>query len=173
MNVGILRFPGTNCDRDVWQAVETVKHTPKWCWHTDRFDWNDFGALIIPGGFSFGDYLRTGALAAMSPAMESVREAATKGVPVLGICNGFQILCEAKILPGALVRNEGLKFRDRWVELKLENQEGKWTPEAKKNQIFKLPVAHGDGRYFAENDVLKKMKDQNQIWFRYKDNTNG
>lgn len=172
MNVGILRFPGTNCDRDVWQAVVVAKQTPNWLWHTDRFDWKAYGALIIPGGFSFGDYLRTGALAAMSPVMESVREAVQKGVPVLGICNGFQILCEAKLLPGILIRNESLKFRDRWVEIKME-QTNHWSQKLKKNQTVKLPIAHGDGRYYVENELLKKIKDQEQIWCKYSDNPNG
>lgn len=173
MKVGILRFPGTNCDRDIWQAVESVKQTPQWLWHTDRFNWKDFGALIIPGGFSFGDYLRTGALAAMSPVMGSVHEAAEKGVPVLGICNGFQILCETKLLPGVLLRNEGLKFKDSWVKLKVEGQGSTWSKSLKKNQTYKLPIAHGEGRYFLEKDELKKLKDNDQVWCRYLENPNG
>ncbi len=171
--VGVLRFPGTNCDRDIWQAVETVKAKPEWLWHTDRFGWKDYKALVIPGGFSYGDYLRTGALAAMSPVMKSLKEAIDHGVPVIGICNGFQILCEARILPGALLRNEKLKFQDKWVQVKVENNKIPWSANFEKNRKVRLPIAHGDGRYYADSETLKKIEDRGQVWCRYLDNPNG
>jgi phosphoribosylformylglycinamidine synthase I len=170
-NSGVLRFPGTNCDRDVFQALERRK--PKWLWYEDQFDYREFDALYIPGGFSFGDYLRSGALAARSPVMKSVREAAFAGVPILGICNCFQILCEAQLLPGVLLKNEGLRFRDAWVDLSLKNPSSHFASSAKAQQKFNLPIAHGDGRYFLDEEGLKKIQDQNQIWFTYDNNPNG
>jgi phosphoribosylformylglycinamidine synthase len=167
--IGVVRFLGTNCDRDVWQAVETLGLRPQWLWFEDQFNVNDYAGYIVPGGFSYGDYLRSGALAAKAPVLKSLSEAAGKGAPILGICNGFQILTEARLLPGALVRNEGRKFIDKWVTLKSENKT-QWTYESKP---MRLPVAHGDGRYYIENDDLKKIEDKGQIWLRYEDNPNG
>lgn len=170
--VGIVRFLGTNCDRDVWQAVEALGKTPKWLWYADTFNPDEYAAFIVPGGFSYGDYLRCGALAAKAPVMKSLSEAAEKGLPILGICNGFQILCEAKLLPGALVRNEGRKFVDKWVELKLENANA-WT-NLEKGAKLRLPVAHGEGRYYVEPAELTRMKERGQIWWTYtSDNPNG
>src|SRR4051812_22345977 len=113
-SVGLVRFLGTNCDRDLWRAIEQGGMKPEWLWYENRFEAKNYAALILPGGFSYGDYLRSGALAARAPVMEGVREAAQKGWPVLGICNGFQILCEAGLLPGALVQNQKLRFVDDW-----------------------------------------------------------
>ncbi len=166
---GVLRFPGTNCDRDVFQAVENSGRKAHWLWHEDQFDYQDFDTLYVPGGFSFGDYLRSGALAARTPVMKSVREAALYGVPILGICNGFQILCEAQLLPGALLKNEGMRFRDEWVDLEIQNP----SSHFKESGTLKLPIAHGDGRYFIANDGLKKLHDQNQVWMKYRKNPNG
>lgn len=171
--VGVLRFPGTNCDRDVFEAVSDKGAKAQWLWHADRFDPNAFDMLILPGGFSYGDYLRSGALAARSPAMHSVREAAEKGVAVLGICNGFQILCEAGLLPGVLIRNQGLRFIDDWVELKLEGEQPYFGRRLKSGARAKLPIAHADGRFYAEGDSLKKLQDQGQIWWSYRVNPNG
>ena len=171
MKVGITRFPGTNCDRDVWKAVEETGHTPEWLWHQDRFNPREYDRIVVPGGFSFGDYLRSGALAARSPVLQSVREAAALGVPVLGICNGFQILTECGLLPGALLTNEHCRFVDEWIDLKVEN-EAKWAVGSKRS--FKLPVAHGQGRFYASQDDLLKLKDQRQIWLSYSSvNPNG
>src|SRR5476649_519861 len=156
--VGVLRFPGTNCDRDVFEALEVKGRNPEWVWHADQFDSNAYSALFLPGGFSYGDYLRSGALAARSPAMKSVREAAARGVPVLGICNGFQILCEAGLLPGVLVRNQGLRFIDDWVELKLESQQSHFARGLAKGAIARLPIAHADGRFYVEDDELKRLE---------------
>lgn len=166
--IGVVRFLGTNCDRDIWQAVELLGLKPEWLWYENQFDANNYSALVVPGGFSYGDYLRCGALAAKAPVMKSVAEAASKGTPVLGICNGFQILCETKLLPGALVRNEKRKFIDRWVDL---NPVGstKWGGDRK----IRLPIAHGEGRFYAEADELKKLHDQGQVWLKYQDNPNG
>ena len=172
-SVGVIRFPGTNCDRDVFEAIENMNFKAEWLWHADRFEIHQFGALVVPGGFSFGDYLRAGALAARSPVMESVREAAKKGVPVLGICNGFQILCESHLLPGALVKNESLRFQDEWVELQLVEPHKSFGSQIKQNDKVRLPIAHGEGRFYASESELKKLWDSQQIWFTYCKNPNG
>ena len=177
--VGVLRFPGTNCDRDVFGALaEKVesgngKGKLQWLWHADRFDAKAYSALYLPGGFSFGDYLRSGALAARSPVMDSVREAAGRGVPVLGICNGFQILCEAGLLPGVLVRNRTLRFIDAWVGLKLAASQPHFAAGFVAGHEVRLPIAHADGRYVVQDDELKAMQDRGQIWWTYQDNPNG
>lgn len=171
--LGIVRFPGTNCDRDTWKAGEASGFTPEWLFHTNKFAWKDYTALVIPGGFSYGDYLRAGALAARSVVMESVREAATHGVPVLGICNGFQILCESGLLPGALVKNESLRFIDDWVELQLIEKTKSWAGHYNSGDKIKLPIAHGMGRYFAEDDQIKNLFDKGQVWWTYTKNPNG
>ncbi len=172
--VGIVRFPGTNCDRDVAQFVEAKLSQPVYLWHLDQFDTKDFDSLIVPGGFSYGDYLRSGALSARSPVMKSVREFAQRGGPILGICNGFQILTEAGLLPGALVQNRSLNFIDEWSVLKIENQSSSWGGEKiKKGSQIRLPIAHGDGRFYAPADLLKKIEDQGQVWMRYTENPNG
>lgn len=168
--VGIVRFLGTNCDRDVWQAVEALDLKPQWLWHEDQFNVSDYSAYVVPGGFSYGDYLRCGALAAKSPVLKSLTEAAAKGAPILGICNGFQVLCESRLLPGALVRNESRKFIDKWVTLK-QVSETAWTKGAAKS--MRLPIAHGEGRFYVENDDLQKLRDKGQIWLTYEDNPNG
>ena len=156
--VGIVRFLGTNCDRDAWSAVEDLGLKPKWLWFEDQFDVNDYSAYLVPGGFSYGDYLRCGALAAKAPVMKSVTEAARKGFPVLGICNGFQVLTEAGLLPGALVRNESRKFIDRWVRLKSENKTA-WTGDESMTEM-KLPIAHGEGRFYIESDGRRHSRGQ-------------
>lgn len=174
--VGVVRFPGTNCDRDVVQWVEAKGYkasaeepkgaTWKYLWHLNRTESLDFEAMIIPGGFSYGDYLRCGALAARSPVMDSVREFAKKGGPILGICNGFQVLVESGLLPGALVRNQKLRFVDDWVEMDVVEKRGFWSRNIK-NPKVKLPVAHGEGRYYAQADELKKLEDKKQVWLKY------
>jgi phosphoribosylformylglycinamidine synthase I len=173
--VGVVRFTGTNCDRDVFSWVEAKSADRSWnaeyLWHQDQFSISDYELVIIPGGFSFGDYLRSGALAAVSPVMNSVREFAHKGRPVLGICNGFQILCESQLLPGVLVRNTHRRFIDRWVELEVENPRPHFSE--KPQQKYRLPIAHGDGRFYAPTDQLQEIQDQGLVWLKYKENPNG
>ena len=171
-NAAVIRFPGTNCDQDVFDYVKAHGFETQFIWHTDQFKIQDYDFCFLPGGFSYGDYLRTGALAALSPVMRSVKEFAEKGKPVLGICNGFQILCEAGLLDGALVRNDHLKFVDDWVQLNCENENSFFGPFEKK-QSYRIPIAHGDGRFFATDDQIKKIEDNGQVWLRYGKNPNG
>ena len=168
--VGIVRFLGTNCDRDIWQAVETVNKTPEWMWYQNQYPIDTWDAIIIPGGFSYGDNLRCGALAAKAPVMKTVIEASKKGVPILGICNGFQILCEAGLLPGLLVQNNNSLFIDKWVHLNLANICPSWGGNSTKVQ---MPIAHGEGCFYIQPDGLKEIQDQEQIWWTYKSNPNG
>jgi phosphoribosylformylglycinamidine synthase len=169
MKIGILRFLGTNSEFDVAQAIQEAGGESEFLWFEDRFEFKNYGALILPGGFAYGDYLRCGALAARAPAMDCVREAAEFGLPVLGICNGFQILCESGLLPGALLRNQSGRFIDRWARLKTA------TP----NPYFPvpgdciLPVDHGEGRYFVQPEILQSLYDHGQVWLTYADNPNG
>ncbi len=171
-NVGVVRFPGTNCDQDVFEAAASAGLRPRWLWHADRFELKSVDAILLPGGFSYGDYLRSGALAAKAPAMESVREFAKAGGPVLGICNGFQILCESGLLPGALVKNQSRRFVDQWVELKLAQPSKVFGPESVGVKV-RLPVAHGDGRYHIDETGRKKLVDRGQIWWNYLEDVNG
>lgn len=173
--VGVIRFPGTNCDRDVFEAVSKLGGEPRWLWHGDLFDHKEYSALILPGGFSYGDYLRSGALAARATAMKSVREAAVYGTPILGICNGFQILCEARLLPGALSRNQGLRFIDEWVDLKVVGGLSRFGQNAKAHTAsgLRIPIAHADGRYTVSIDEASRLEDRGQVWLRYKVNPNG
>jgi phosphoribosylformylglycinamidine synthase I len=172
MKIGITRFPGTNCDYDVFEMVRELGHKPHWLWFEDKFQTDDFDSVIIPGGFSYGDYLRCGALAARSPVMDGVRTMAEMGKPILGICNGFQILCEAGLLPGVLTRNENQKFIDRWVELEVKNTNRFFARDLKAGQKIKLPIAHGEGRVFIPEDQKAKLK-SSQIWLTYTENPNG
>lgn len=171
MKIGITRFPGTNCDYDIEKMINARSQTPVWLWHKDLFDVQSVDIVIIPGGFSFGDYLRTGALAAKSPVMNSVREFAHKGKPVLGICNGFQILTESGLLPGALVQNENQLFIDKWVHLKKINANPFFATSS--SEKISLPIAHGEGRFYADEKTLKSIQDDELIWWQYEENING
>jgi phosphoribosylformylglycinamidine synthase I len=171
--IGVVRFLGTNCDADVLKWSKELGHQSEYIWFQDQFQISDYDQIIIPGGFSYGDYLRCGAMAARSPVMKSVSEFAKAGKPILGICNGFQILCEANLLPGALIRNESLKFKDEWATLVVQNKKDFFGAQMTEKQELKLPIAHGDGRYFNTADGLKKLHDQNQVWLKYKNNPNG
>ncbi|RME14676.1 MAG: phosphoribosylformylglycinamidine synthase subunit PurQ [Bdellovibrio sp.] len=169
--VGVIRFLGTNCDRDIWQALQDCGLKPKWVWFQDQFHWKDYAAFILPGGFSYGDYLRCGALASKAPVMKSLTEAACHGVPVLGICNGFQILCEAGLLPGVLVQNQGLRFIDSWEPIRCVSSNPYWggVPQ----EVIQLPIAHGEGRYYLDEGEVKKLFDEEQVWWTYEENPNG
>lgn len=171
--IGVVRFLGTNCDADVLKWSKELGHQSEYIWFQDQFQISDYDQIIIPGGFSYGDYLRCGAMAARSPVMKSVSEFAKAGKPILGICNGFQILCEANLLPGALIRNESLKFKDEWATLVVQTKKDFFGAQMTEKQELKLPIAHGDGRYFNTADGLKKLHDQNQVWLKYKNNPNG
>ncbi|MAV91023.1 MAG: phosphoribosylformylglycinamidine synthase I [Bdellovibrionaceae bacterium] len=166
--IGVLRFLGTNCDQDIWEACLATNLQPEWVWYQDHFEPSNFDAFIVPGGFSYGDYLRSGALAAKAPSMKDLRMAADKGIPIVGICNGFQILCEMNLLPGVLMKNRDGKFIDEWVDLEVCSE----SPYSSAKKV-RYPIAHGDGRYFVTNEELKNLQDQDQVWLRYFDNPNG
>jgi phosphoribosylformylglycinamidine synthase len=170
----VLVFPGSNCDRDLAVAIEAVTgRAPAMVWHRESElpEGTDF--IAIPGGFSYGDYLRSGAMAARSPIMQAVTEAAGKGVPVLGICNGFQVLTEAGLLPGALMRNAGLHFVCRTVGLKVENSQSIFTSGYKSGEEIAIPVAHHDGNYQADRDTLDRLEGEGRVAFRYTGEVNG
>ena len=171
--IGIPRFWGTNCDYDVKKWVELAGYEAEFLWFQNQFNINDFESIVIPGGFSYGDYLRCGALAARSPVMKSVAEFASMGKPILGICNGFQILCEAGLLPGALVRNEKLNFQDQMIDLEVKNISSYFFKSQLSTTKIRLPIAHGEGRFYATADDLKKIQDNNQVWIKYTSNVNG
>ena len=169
MNVAVVRFPGSNCDLDVVSALRVIGGLkPKLVWHEDG-GLADFDALVLPGGFSFGDYLRAGAIAARSPAIAQVRRLADKGVPVLGICNGFQILVEAGLLPGTLLRNSGLKFVCKWVNLRVENDRTPFTRCSESGAVLRVPIAHNEGRMFLPTSDVKALRRDGRVVFRYSD----
>jgi len=168
MNFAILQFPASNCDQDCVHAVRALGHSADLLWHKET-SLGHAEAVIIPGGFSYGDYLRTGAIARFSPVMQAVQKFADDGGIVLGICNGFQILCEAGLMPGALVRNRDLQFHCEQVFLKTGNFETPFTSKIPRDKILKIPVAHGEGCYFADEETLAKLKANNQILWQYCD----
>ena len=174
MKTAVIVFPGSNCDRDIAVALEQVTGSkPAMVWHkeTELPDGTDFVAL--PGGFSYGDYLRSGAMAALSPIMQAVKDMAGRGVPVIGICNGFQVLTEAGLLPGALMRNAGLSFVCRPVSLKVENSQSLFTSQYDSGETVVFPVAHHDGNYQADGETLDRLEDQGRVAFRYLEEVNG
>ncbi len=165
--IGVVVFPGSNCDYDCYTAVKNIINcNVDYIWHKDTVP-GDFDAIIIPGGFSYGDYLRCGAVARLSPVMSIVAEHAEKGKLVLGICNGFQILCEAGLLPGALYMNEKLDFICEHTNIKVEQTDSPFTSLYEKNQILNIPIAHGEGQYTAQKDVLDMLENDGRIAFRY------
>ena len=172
MKSAVLLFPGSNRDRDMIAALAKISgEAPAKVWHTET-EIPDSDLIVIPGGFSYGDYLRSGAIAARSPIMDAVRKAADKGVKVLGVCNGFQTLCEAGLLPGALMRNASLLFVSREVKLQVTNANTAFTHHYEANQILRCPVAHHDGNYFADPNTLASLEGENRIAFRYAEGTN-
>jgi phosphoribosylformylglycinamidine synthase subunit PurQ / glutaminase len=169
MKFGVVIFPGSNCDRDLIETLAEVSGKPvEELWHKDT-DLKGVDFVFIPGGFTYGDYLRTGAIAKLSPIMQSVKEHAAKGGYVMGICNGFQILCESGLLPGALLRNTNMQFICKNVFLKPENTHLIVTSKLDKNKAYKIPIAHGEGRYYADEDTLKRLEQNQQVMFRYCD----
>jgi phosphoribosylformylglycinamidine synthase len=173
MKFGVIVFPGSNCDHDALYAVgHNLGQRAEYLWH-DSDDLGDVDAVILPGGFAYGDYLRCGAIAKFSPVMRAVRRFAAEGGLVLGICNGFQILVEAGLLPGALVRNRSLKFVCRDVHLRTETSHSPFTCAAQRGEILRLPVAHGEGCYFADERTLDELEAEDRVVFRYLDNPNG
>jgi phosphoribosylformylglycinamidine synthase len=172
MKFGIVTFPGSNCDDDAVHAVvDALGADAVRLWHKDH-DLRGAEVVILPGGFSYGDHLRPGAIARFSPIMREVVEHARRGYPVLGICNGFQILCEAGMLPGALLRNDRLKFVCRKVTLRVENADTLFTSQYERGQLLRIPIAHGDGRYTIDADGLERLQDRDQIVFRFADEVN-
>jgi phosphoribosylformylglycinamidine synthase len=168
MKVAVVTFPGSNCDYDLYKAAQQVGGDVTFMWHRER-GLDGYDAVLLPGGFSYGDYLRAGAIARMSPIMEDVVSFASAGGPVLGICNGFQILCEAGLLPGALIRNDSLKFESRDVLLRVERTDTLFTGDYSDGQILRVPIAHGEGNYEADEATLKALEDEGRIVFRYVD----
>jgi phosphoribosylformylglycinamidine synthase I len=169
MKFGIIQFPGSNCDLDkLWVLQEVFKQEARYIWHKDT-DLGDLDCVVVPGGFSYGDYLRTGAIARFSPVMQAVADHAARGKLVIGICNGFQILCEAGLLPGALLRNRSLQFRCEHVFVRIETQKSPFTCASRKREVMRIPVAHGEGCYFADPATIAELKKNDQILFRYVD----
>ena len=167
MKAGIVRFPGSNCDEDAFHAIaDHLGQEAVYLWHKDH-DLQNVDLVILPGGFSYGDYLRAGAIARFSPIMQEVIAFAKRGGPVLGICNGFQIACEAGLLPGALLRNASLRFVSAPVQLRVESIATRYTSQYHIGQVISIPVAHGDGRYTADADTLARLEGEGQVVFRY------
>jgi phosphoribosylformylglycinamidine synthase subunit PurQ / glutaminase len=172
MNFAVLQFPGSNCDQDAVHALRNVcGHSARLLWHKET-SLGDADAVIVPGGFSYGDYLRTGAVARFSPVMQAVQSFAANGGLVLGICNGFQILAEAGMLPGALIRNRSLQFRCEHVYLRTENRETAFTNRISEGKLLKVPIAHGEGCFFVDSETLRKLNANKQVLWRYV-NANG
>ena len=173
MKFGVIVFPGSNCDHDAFYAVgHNLGQKAEFIWH-DSHTLGDVDAVILPGGFAYGDYLRCGAIAKFSPVMAAVRQFAAGGGLVMGICNGFQILVEAGLLPGALIRNRGLKFICRELRLRTETTHSPFTSKLEKGQVLRLPIAHGEGRYFADDRTLDELEAEDRVLFRYLGNPNG
>jgi phosphoribosylformylglycinamidine synthase I len=171
-SVGVVVWPGTNCERDCVRALEGLGARARLVWHEER-DLTDFDVVVLAGGFAHGDYLRTGALARFSPVMEGVRRHADSGKVVVGICNGFQILCEAGMLPGALLKNRGLKFLCKWVDVRVERAGVALTTCATQGQVLRMPINHFEGNYLCDDSTLRQLRDGGQIFLRYVGNPNG
>jgi phosphoribosylformylglycinamidine synthase len=167
MKFGVVIFPGSNCDTDAWHALHDQMGAPaEYIWHQET-DLSGFDCVILPGGFSYGDYLRTGAIARFSPVMNAVTEFAGKGGLVIGICNGFQILLEAGLLPGAMMRNVGQTFACKYVNIRVETTDTPYTRAMQKGAVLRIPIAHGEGNYYTDAETLEELKRNDQIVFRY------
>lgn len=173
MKFAVIVFPGSNCDVDMFHAIkDELGEEVDYVWH-DTENLDEYDAILLPGGFSYGDYLRCGAISRFANAMKAVQKAAEQGKPILGVCNGFQILVESGLLPGALMRNENLKFMCRTVQLRVENNETMFTSQYEKDEVINIPIAHGEGNYYCDEATLKQLEENNQIVFRYVENPNG
>lgn len=173
MKVGVIVFPGSNCDRDMYHVLTDVFHLDaQYYWHEKGLPKN-IDAVILPGGFSYGDRLRAGVIAAHSPIIKDVRNLAERGIPILGVCNGFQILVEAGLLPGVLLKNTSLNFMCEWTNLVVENNKTPFTNQFKHGQKIPIPIANGEGRYYVDESTLERLKKKNQIVFRYTESVNG
>ncbi len=171
MKFGVIVFPGSNCDHDAYHVISKHVGQPvDFIWHKET-NLSGYDAVIVPGGFSYGDYLRAGALAHFSPVIQSVKEFAKKGNLVFGVCNGFQILCESGLLPGALMRNRGLHFICQHVNIRVENDKTPYTGELKKGEVLSIPIAHAEGNFVCDDETLAELENNNQIIFRYCDET--
>lgn len=166
-SIGVITFPGSNGDHDSFSAFSVGLGVPTRMIDYRETDLSDLAAIVLPGGFSYGDHLRCGAIARFAPVMDSLKQFADAGGPVLGLCNGFQVLTEAHLLPGALLRNQSLQFHCRWVDIRIETTRTAWTHELEVGQVLRLPVAHGDGAFFADEATLDRMEQNGQIVFRY------
>ena len=167
MKFGVVVFPGTWSDKDCFYVIDQVLHQPvEYIWHKDT-NLTGFDCIILHGGFSYGDYLRCGAIAKFSPVMKSVEAFANAGGLVYGICNGFQILCESGLLPGVLIRNDHLQFRCEWTNLRIENSDSPFTSKAETGQVISVPISHGEGNYFADGATLDEIEKNDQVIFRY------
>ncbi|MEX0639445.1 MAG: phosphoribosylformylglycinamidine synthase subunit PurQ [Nitrosopumilaceae archaeon] len=173
MKVGVVVFPGSNCDRDIYHVLSDVfKIDTQFFWHEKKLPKN-LDAIILPGGFSYGDRLRAGAIAAHSPVISDLKKFASHGMPILGVCNGFQILVEAELLPGVLLKNNSLNFMCKWINLIVENNSTPFTNKLKMHQKIPIPIANGEGRYYADGKTINVLKKNHQIVFRYADVVNG
>jgi len=173
VKVGVIVFPGSNCDRDMFHVLSDVFNLDtQYFWHEKHIP-KDIDAIVLPGGFSYGDRLRAGVIAAHSPIIEDVKKLAKGGTPILGVCNGFQILVESGLLPGVLLKNESLNFMCKWTNLIVENNKTPFTRKLKMRQKIPIPIANGEGRYYVDDETLKTLKKKNQIVFRYEEIING
>jgi phosphoribosylformylglycinamidine synthase I len=168
VKAAVLTFPGSNCDYDLYKAVEAVGGKPRFVWHRET-DLGDVDLVMLPGGFSYGDYLRAGAIARFSPVMDAVIQFARSGGPVLGICNGFQILCEAGLLPGALIRNPSLLFQSHDVRIRVERTDTRFTLDYQPGQVLRVPIAHAEGNFRADDDTIARLEAEGRVVFRYVD----
>ena len=173
VNVGVVVFPGSNCDRDMFHVLSDVFNlNAQYCWHDKPLP-DNLDAVILPGWFSYGDRLRAGVIAANSPIIQDVKKIAQKGLPILGVCNGFQILVESGLLPGVLLKNDSLNFMCEWTNLIVENNETPFTNQFELNQKIPIPIANGEGRYYVDDETLNKLEEKNQIVFKYDKVVNG
>ncbi|GGH83078.1 phosphoribosylformylglycinamidine synthase [Pullulanibacillus pueri] len=173
MKTAVIAFPGSNCDRDMYYAIrDGIGQNVEYVWHHET-SLEGFDAVMIPGGFSYGDYLRTGAIARFSNIMPAVIQHAEEGKPVLGVCNGFQVLLEAGLLPGAMMRNRALKFICKHVDLEVVNNQTLFSSLYEQGEVLSIPVAHGEGNYYCDEETLRQLESEQRIVFRYKDNPNG